>query len=60
MPAKVVAELRIFGRGARSDHARDVIAHVRGAGFAVREIGAGGVWTAGPGGARKYAALPPA
>ena len=42
MPAKV-AELRISAEARDPDHARDVIAHVRGAGFKVREIGAGGV-----------------
>ncbi|BCW88502.1 L-threonine ammonia-lyase [Alphaproteobacteria bacterium SO-S41] len=42
MPAKI-AELRISAEARDPDHARDVIAHVRHAGFKVREIGAGGV-----------------
>jgi len=42
MPAKI-AELRITAEARDVDHARDVIAHVRHAGFKVREIGAGGV-----------------
>ncbi len=42
MPAKV-AELRISAEARDPDHAREVIAHVRHAGFKVREIGAGGV-----------------
>ncbi|MCC6921325.1 MAG: threonine ammonia-lyase [Alphaproteobacteria bacterium] len=41
MPAKI-AELRISAEARDSDHAREIIAHVRDAGFKVREIGAGG------------------
>jgi threonine dehydratase len=41
MPAKI-AELRISAEARDSDHARDIIAHVRNAGFKVREIGSGG------------------
>jgi threonine dehydratase len=42
MPAKI-AELRISAEARDSDHARDILAHVRAAGFKVREIGGGGV-----------------
>jgi len=41
MPAKI-AELRISAEARDSDHAREIIQHVRDAGFKVREIGAGG------------------
>lgn len=41
MPAKV-AELRVSAEARDPEHARTVIAHVREAGFRVREIGAGG------------------
>jgi threonine dehydratase len=41
MPAKI-AELRISAEARDPDHGREVIAHVRKAGFKVREIGGGG------------------
>jgi threonine dehydratase len=41
MPAKI-AELRISAEARDPDHGREVIAHVRQAGFKVREIGGGG------------------
>lgn len=41
MPAKI-AELRISAEARDPDHGREVIAHVRHAGFKVREIGGGG------------------